>query len=101
MQTTVKSLETSGNLVPPVTIHIPFETLLATIATLSNQQKWQIYQTLSTNFVPNSAEAKAISRLPDQDDSSKWITSIEEDEQIDEQALKAWLEKKGYQKANV
>jgi hypothetical protein len=52
-------------------------------------------------FAPHSAEAKAISRLRDQDDPSKWITSIEEDEPIDETALNAWLEKKGYQKANV
>jgi len=51
--------------------------------------------------IQHSSEAKAISRLADQDDPSKWITSIEEDEQIDEQALNAWLEKKGYQKANV
>ena len=56
---------------------------------------------LSAKFAPHSAEAKAISRLPDQDDPSKWITSIEEDEPIDEQALNTWLEKKGYQKANV
>ena len=54
----------------------------------------------SRNY-PHSAEAKAISRLPDQDDPSKWITSIDEDEPIDEQALNAWLEQKGYQKANV
>ena len=57
--------------------------------------------TPSAKFAPHSAEAKAISRLPDQDDPSKWITSIEEDEPIDETALNAWLEKKGYQKANV
>jgi hypothetical protein len=56
--------------------------------------------TRSRNY-PHSAEAKAISRLPDQADPSKWITSIEEDEPIDETALNAWLEKKGYQKANV
>jgi hypothetical protein len=54
----------------------------------------------SRNY-PHSAEAKAISRLPDQDDPTKWITSIGEDEQVDEKALNAWLEKKGYQKANV
>ncbi len=54
----------------------------------------------SRNYL-HSAEAKAISRLPDQDDPSKWITSIDEDEPIDEQALNAWLEQKGYQKANV
>jgi len=49
----------------------------------------------SRNY-PHSAEAKAISRLPDQDDPTKWITSIGEDEQVDEKALNAWLEKKGY-----
>ena len=54
----------------------------------------------SRNY-PHSAEAKAILRLTDQDDPNKWITSIEEDESIDEPALNAWLEKKGYQKANV
>jgi hypothetical protein len=75
--------------------------LLETIEALSASEKWQIYQTLSAKFAPHSAEAKAISRLPDQNDPSKWVTSIEEDESVDEQALNAWLEKKGYQKANV
>jgi len=56
---------------------------------------------LKARNYPHSAEAKAISRLPDQDDPTKWITSIGEDEQVDEKALNAWLEKKGYQKANV
>lgn len=60
-----------------------------------------LHQTYQKPFTPHSAESKAISRLPDQDDPSKWITSIEEDEPIDEPALNAWLEKKGYQKANV
>ncbi len=49
----------------------------------------------------HSGVAKAVSVLSDQDDPSKWITSIEEEEPIDEQALNAWLRKKGYQKANV
>jgi hypothetical protein len=75
--------------------------LLDTIEALPDPQKWQIYQTLSAKFAPHSAEAKAILRLTDQDDPSKWITSIGEDEQVDEKALNAWLEKKGYQKANV
>lgn len=98
MQTIIEPPKNTDVLVSaPVTINIPFETLLATIDALSDPQKWQVYQTLSAKFASHSAEAKAISRLPDQEDPSKWITSIEEDEPIDEQALNTWLEKKGYQ----
>ena len=102
MQTIIEPTINTDILVSaPVTINIPFAVLLAAIEALPDPQKWLIYQTLSAKFTAHSAEAKAISRLPDQDDPSKWITSIEEDEPIDEQALNAWLEKKGYQKANV
>ena len=84
---------------PPIAIHISFEMLLATIETLPHQQQWQLYQTLSTRLAPITAEAKAISRLADEDDSSQWITVMEADEEVDEQALDTWLETEGYQRS--
>jgi hypothetical protein len=56
---------------------------------------------LSPRLAPSSAEAKAISRLADEDDPSKWITVMEADEEVDEQALDAWLETEGYPQKNV
>jgi hypothetical protein len=91
----------ASSVLPPVTIHISFEMLLATVETLSKEQKWQLYQTLGAELAPQSAEAKAIARLQDEDDPSQWITVIEADEEIDEAELDAWLVKKGYQKTNV
>jgi hypothetical protein len=85
----------------PVSINIPFEMLLATIEALPHAQKWQVYQTLYAEFSDRSAEAKAIARLADQDDLGKWIMTIDEEEQIDESAINAWLEKKGYSKRSV
>lgn len=99
---TTKSIENSDSLVlPSVTIHISFETLLATIAVLPKEQKWQLYQSLDVELSSQSAEAKAIARLQDEEDSTKWITAIEEDEPVNEQELNAWLVKKSFQKANV
>jgi hypothetical protein len=90
-----KPLENSDNLVlPSVIIHISFETLLATIAVLPKEQKWQLYQSLGVEFINQSAEAKAIARLQDEEDPTKWITAIEEDEAVNEQELNAWLVKK-------
>jgi hypothetical protein len=43
-----------------------------------------------------SAEARAIDRLADIDDPSRWITTIEEGEEIDEMALNDWLITRGY-----
>ena len=100
--TIVKPIENgASSVLPPVTIHISFEMLLATVETLSKEQKWQLYQTLGAELAPQSAEAKAIARLQDEDDPSQWITVIEADEEIDEAELDAWLVKKGYQKTNV
>ena len=79
------------SVLPPIAIHISFEMLLATIETMPQQQQWQLYQTLATRLVSSSAEAKAISRLSDEDDPSKWITVMEADEKVDEQALDTWL----------
>ena len=42
------------------------------------------------------AEARAIDRLSDIDDASRWITTIEEGEEIDETALDDWLITRGY-----
>ena len=43
-----------------------------------------------------SAEARAIDRLSDIDDPTRWITTIEEGEDIDETALNDWLTTRGY-----
>jgi hypothetical protein len=83
-------------ILPPIAIHISFETLLSTIETLSNKQKWQLYQALGAEIASQSAEAKAIARLQDENDPSKWISAIDEDEEIDEQDLNIWLARKGY-----
>ena len=95
----IKSIDQS--VVPSIVIHISFEMLLATIETLPQDQQWQLYQTLGTKLAPISAEAKAISRLSDEDDLNKWITVMEAQEEVDEQALDAWLETEGYPQNNV
>ena len=46
-----------------------------------------------------SAEALALERIKDIDDPSKWITVVEADEPIDEQAIEEWLVQRGYKKA--
>ncbi len=89
------------SVLPSIAIHISFEMLLATIETLPQHQQWQLYQTLSTRLVPVSAEARAVSRLSDEDDPSKWIMVMEAEEEVDEQALDAWLETEGYSQNNV
>ena len=100
--TIAKLIENSASSVlPPVTIHISFEMFLAAVETLPKEQKWQLYQTLGAELAPQSAEAKAIARLQDEEDPTKWITAIEDDEAVNEQELDAWLVKKNYQKANV
>jgi hypothetical protein len=95
----IKNIDQS--VVPSIAIHISFEMLLATIETLPHHQQWQLYQTLGTKLASISAEAKAISRLSDEDDPSKWITVMEAQEEVDEQALDAWLETEGYPQNNV
>jgi hypothetical protein len=84
----------------PIAVHISFEVLLATVETLTKQQKWQLYQTLSSELIPHSAEAKAIARLQDENDPSQWITAIE-GEEINERELNKWLTDRGYKKAGV
>ncbi len=95
----IKSIDQS--VVPSIAIHISFEMLLTTIESLPHHQQWQLYQTLSTKLAPISAEAKAISRLSDEDDPSKLITVMEAEEEVDEEALDAWLETEGYPQNNV
>ncbi|MFM7381492.1 MAG: hypothetical protein ACKO1W_00300, partial [Microcystaceae cyanobacterium] len=56
--------------------------------------------TQSTPVKPRkSAEALALERIKDIDDPSKWITVVEADEPIDEQAIEEWLVQRGYKKA--
>jgi len=100
MQTTTQTA-IADSVLPPIAIHISFEMLLATIENLPQHQQWQLYQTLGTKLAPISAEAKAISRLSDEDDPSKWITVMEAQEEVDEEALDAWLETEGYLQNNV
>ncbi|PZV25571.1 MAG: hypothetical protein DCF12_14245 [Snowella sp.] len=95
----IKSIDQS--VVPSIAIHISFEMLLTTIESLPHHQQWQLYQTLGTKLAPISAEAKAISRPSDEDDPSKWITVMEAQEEVDEEALDAWLETEGYPQNNV
>lgn len=49
-----------------------------------------------TKHIPRYAEGRAIQRLKDEDDPTKWITVVEADEEIDEEALENWLIKRGY-----
>jgi hypothetical protein len=44
-----------------------------------------------------SAEAKAIERIKDTEDPNQWITTINPDDDINEQELKHWLHQRGYQ----
>ena len=80
---------------------VSFGSLLTLIQTLPKEQKWQVYQALGAELAPQSAEAKAIARLADEDDESQWITVVHEDDEIDEEALNEWLVKRGYKKAVV
>ena len=84
-----------------INAQVSFASLLALIQTLPKEQKWQVYQALGAELAPQSAEAKAIARLADEDDESMWITVVHEDDEIDEEALNEWLVKRGYKKAEV
>ena len=84
-----------------INAQVSFANLLTLIQTLPKEQKWQVYQALGAELAPQSAEAKAIARLADEDDESQWITVVHEDDEIDEEALNEWLVKRGYKKAEV
>ena len=84
-----------------INAQVSFVNLLTLIQTLPKEQKWQVYQALGAELAPQSAEAKAIARLADEDDESQWITVVHEDDEIDEEALNEWLVKRGYKKAEV
>jgi hypothetical protein len=84
-----------------INAQVSFASLLTLIQTLPKEQKWQVYQALGAELAPQSAEAKAIARLADEDDESMWITVVHEDDEIDEEALNEWLVKRGYKKAEV
>jgi predicted hydrolase (HD superfamily) len=79
-----------------VTTQISFASILTIIQALPKLQKWQIYQTLVKELIAQSAEAKAIARLEDEDDESKWITAIEEGEEVDVEANLEYLRQRGY-----
>ena len=84
-----------------INAQVSFASLLTLIQALPKEQKWQVYQALGAELAPQSAEAKAIARLADEDDESMWITVVHEDDEIDEEALNEWLVKRGYKKAEV
>ncbi len=80
----------------PIAAQVSFASLLALIQTLPKEQKWQVYQALGAELAPQSAEAKAIARLADEDDESQWITVIEEGEEVDVDASLEYLKNRGY-----
>ena len=84
-----------------ISAQVSFDGLFALIQALPKMQKWQIYQALGVELAPQSAEAKAIARLTDEEDESKWIAVVHEDDEIDEEALNEWLVKRGCKKAEV
>ena len=79
-----------------INAQVSFANLLTLIQTLPKEQKWQIYQVLGAELAPQSAEAKAIARLADEDDESQWITVIEEGEEVDVDASLEYLKNRGY-----
>ncbi|MFM7601542.1 MAG: hypothetical protein ACKO7R_10135 [Pseudanabaena sp.] len=79
-----------------INAQVSFASLLALIQTLPKEQKWQIYQALGAELAPQSAASKAIARLADEDDESKWITVIEEGEEVDVDASLEYLKNRGY-----
>ena len=79
-----------------VAAQISFDSILAVIQGLPNPYKWQIYQTLGKELTTQSSEAKAIARLEDEDDDSKWITVIEEGQEVDVEASLEYLRQRGY-----
>jgi hypothetical protein len=84
-----------------INAQVSFASLLTLIQTLPKEQKWQVYQALGAELAPQSAEAKAIARLADEDDESMWITVVHEEDEIDEEALNERLIQRGYKKAKV
>jgi len=52
-----------------------------------------------TYLNPNSAEGKALQRIDslNADDSTQWITVVEEGQEIDDEALDQWLKERGYE----
>jgi hypothetical protein len=79
-----------------INAQVSFANLLTLIQTLTKEQKWQVYQALGAELAPQSAEAKAIARLADEDDESQWITVIEEGEEVDVDASLEYLKNRGY-----
>ena len=53
---------------------------------------------LPQSLSKSSAEARAIERIKDLADPSQWVTAVEADEEINEDALDTWLQSHGYQK---
>jgi hypothetical protein len=79
-----------------INAQVSFANLLTLIQALPKDQKWQVYQALGAELAPQSAEAKAIARLADEDDESQWITVIEEGEEVDVDASLEYLKNRGY-----
>jgi hypothetical protein len=100
-QSPEQSHESHESFLLPINAQVSFASLLTLIQTLPKEQKWQIYQALGSELAPQSAEAKAIARLADEDDETMWITVVHEDDEIDEEALNERLIQRGYKKAKV
>lgn len=79
-----------------INAQVSFASLLTLIQALPKEQKWRVYQALGAELAPQSAEAKAIARLAEEDDESQWITVIEEGEEVDVDASLEYLKNRGY-----
>lgn len=79
-----------------INAQVSFASLLTLIQALPKEQKWQVYQALGAELAPQSAEAKAIARLADEEDESQWVTVIEEGEEVDVDASLEYLKNRGY-----
>jgi uncharacterized membrane protein YccC len=65
---------------------------------LTEQLELIAYIAQKARQIPSfSAEAKAIERIKDTEESSQWVTTINPDDDINEQELKHWLHQRGYQ----
>jgi hypothetical protein len=70
---------------------------LRTIQDFVDYLAWKHHRATEPTVPKESAEARAIERLKDLDDPTKWVTVIEEGQEIDEEALNNWLKARGYQ----
>jgi len=91
------------NLIEQITQHLPTLSAdeLQTVHDFVEFLLWKRQPAAAPAPHPKSAEARAIERLGDSDDPTKWITVMEIGDEIDEAALERldqWLVDRGYKK---